>query len=57
MKKSLLFVLLFTIAGYSQDHFSGITTSKRVGVLNIGLNPSELESFLKEWTADNPYNM
>ena len=42
MKKSLLFVLLFTIAGYSQDHFSGITTSKRVGVLNIGLNPSEL---------------
>ena len=42
MKKSLLFVLLFTFAGYSQDHFSGITTSKRVGVLNIGLNPSEL---------------
>ncbi len=42
MKKSLLLVLLVSIAGYSQDHFSGITTSKRVGVLNIGLNPSEL---------------
>ena len=42
MKKSLLLALLVSIAGYSQDHFSGITTSKRVGVLNIGLNPSEL---------------
>ena len=42
MKKSLLLVLLVSIASYSQDHFSGITTSKRVGILNIGLNPSEL---------------
>lgn len=44
MKKSLLLALLVSIAGYSQDHFSGITTSKRVGVLNIGLNPSELSN-------------
>ena len=42
MKKALLLLLLVSIAGYSQDHFSGITTSKRVGILNIGLNPSEL---------------
>jgi hypothetical protein len=28
----------------AQDHFSGITTSKRVGILNIGLNPSELSN-------------
>ncbi len=26
----------------AQDHFSGITTSKRVGILNVGMNPSEL---------------
>ena len=43
MKKTHLFLaLLVSIFSYSQDHFSGITTSKRVGVLNIGLNPSEL---------------
>jgi hypothetical protein len=42
MKKAFLLALLVSIAGYSQDHFSGITTSKRVGILNIGLNPSEL---------------
>lgn len=42
MKKTLLLTLLVSIVCYSQDHFSGITTSKRVGVLNIGLNPSEL---------------
>ena len=23
----------------------------------LGLNSSELESFLKEWSAENPYNM
>ena len=42
MKKTFLLTLLVSIVSYSQDHFSGITTSKRVGVLNIGLNPSEL---------------
>ena len=42
MKKALLLALLVSSVGYSQDHFSGITTSKRVGILNIGLNPSEL---------------
>lgn len=45
MKKTLLFfALLLSITSFSQDHFSGITTSKRVGVLNIGLNPSELSN-------------
>ncbi len=44
--KNLLFflVLLFSLNIFSQDHFSGITTSKRVGILNIGLNPSELSN-------------
>lgn len=43
MKKAFLIFTLFAFFfSYSQDHFSGITTSKRVGILNIGLNPSEL---------------
>ena len=42
MKKLFFLALLLSFTSYSQDHFSGITTSKRVGVLNIGLNPSEL---------------
>ena len=34
MKKTILiFALLVSITSYSQDHFSGITTSKRVGIL------------------------
>ena len=28
----------------AQDHFGGITTSKRVGILNVGMNPSELSN-------------
>ena len=43
MKNILLFpIFLLTMNGFSQDHFSGITTSKRVGILNVGMNPSEL---------------
>ncbi len=43
MKKILLSACFFvaTIA-FSQEHFSGFTTSKRVGLLNAGINPSEL---------------
>lgn len=43
MKKLLLIpILLLSLNSFSQDHFSGITTSKRVGILNLGMNPSEL---------------
>jgi len=34
----------FIIPAFSQEHFSGISTSKRVGILNIGINPSELSN-------------
>lgn len=45
MKNLLLLpILLSTINGFSQDHFSGINTSKRVGILNIGMNPSEISN-------------
>ena len=45
MKQLLLisFTLLFITAS-AQDHFGGITTSKRVGILNVGMNPSELSN-------------
>lgn len=39
---NLIALFLISLNGYSQDHFSGITTSKRVGILNVGMNPSEL---------------
>jgi hypothetical protein len=43
MKNLLIIpILLLSMHLFSQDHFSGITTSKRVGILNIGMNPSEL---------------
>jgi hypothetical protein len=43
MKKILLSACLLTAAiSFSQEHFSGITTSKRVGLVNAGINPSEL---------------
>ena len=45
MKKIILFwCSLFFIPTFAQDHFSGITTSKRVGILNASLNPSELSN-------------
>jgi hypothetical protein len=43
MKKILvLLCLMFILPVFAQDHFSGITTSKRVGIINMGMNPSEL---------------
>ena len=45
MKKiTLILCSLFFIPTFAQDHFSGITTSKRVGILNASLNPSELSN-------------
>ena len=45
MKKiTLLLCTLFFIPTFAQDHFSGINTSKRVGILNASLNPSELSN-------------
>ena len=45
MKKIILFwCSLFFIPTFAQDHFSGITTSKRVGILYASLNPSELSN-------------
>jgi hypothetical protein len=43
MKKSILIIIsIFSFQMFSQEHFSGIATSSRVGILNAGINPSEL---------------
>ncbi|OYQ36138.1 hypothetical protein CHU92_10135 [Flavobacterium cyanobacteriorum] len=43
MKKNLLYLSLFFSAGVlAQEHFSGINTSRRTGLLNAALNPAEL---------------
>jgi hypothetical protein len=42
MKKTLLFAFAMLTAGVSaQEHFSGINTSRRVGILNAAINPAE----------------
>ncbi len=43
MKKPLLFIFTVLSTGlYAQEHFSGISTSRRVGMLNTTINPAEL---------------
>lgn len=50
MKQFTLFaVALFAFNAYSQEHFSGITTSKRVGILNGDMNPSEFANLSSKY--------
>lgn len=42
MKLLLLSCALITASAFSQDHFSGISTSRRGGLLNAAMNPAEL---------------
>lgn len=42
MKLLLISCFLITASAFSQDHFSGISTSRRGGLLNAGINPAEL---------------
>ena len=45
MKKTILYLSLLGFScSFGQDHFSGITTSKRVGILNGNMNPSEFSN-------------
>lgn len=45
MKKTLLFAFAMLSAGVTaQEHFSGINTSRRVGILNGALNPAEFSN-------------
>jgi hypothetical protein len=45
MKKIILiFALAFTCFGFAQEHFSGISTSRRIGILNGAINPAEFSN-------------
>ena len=50
MKKIILtLVLLFGFSVFAQDHFSGISTSNRVGILNGAINPAEFSNISKKF--------
>ena len=50
MKKTLLiFSLLVGFGVSAQDHFSGISTSNRVGILNGAINPAEFANLSKKF--------
>jgi hypothetical protein len=53
MKKLSLFILvLIAFSGNCQDHFSGLNTSSRVGILNTSINPAELANMSKRFEVN-----
>ena len=53
MKKSLsLLCLICTTILLAQDHFIGVNTSSRVGMLNASLNPAELPNLSKKFEVN-----
>ncbi len=53
MNKILLSIsLLFGLSAFAQDHFSGISTSSRVGILNANINPAELTNLSKKFEVN-----
>lgn len=53
MKKNLsIIALLITLLSYSQEHFSGINTSRRVGLLNASINPAELSNLSNKYEVN-----
>jgi hypothetical protein len=57
MKKLILIFLLFcSFLVTSQEHYSGISTSNRVGIINSTINPAELPNLSKKFEV-NIYGM
>jgi len=55
MKRLLyLTIALASVQAYSQEHFSGISTSKRVGILNGDVNPSEFANLYSKYEIQLP---
>ncbi|MEO0036797.1 MAG: hypothetical protein RIQ59_8 [Bacteroidota bacterium] len=54
MKKiiAISLVVLSNFIGFSQDHFSGISTSSRVGILNGMINPAEYSNLSKKFEVN-----
>lgn len=52
MKKPLLFAFaLLTTGLYAQEHFAGINTSRRTGLINSTINPAELANLKTKYEA------
>ena len=50
MKKLLfIFTIITATTSFAQDHFAGINTSSRVGILNTNVNPAELPNLSKRF--------
>lgn len=57
MKKVIvLLCLIFASQGFAQDHFIGVNTSSRGGILNGALNPAEFANLSKKFDV-NIYGM
>lgn len=53
MKKIIVSLSLFlSLGAFAQDHFSGISTSNRVGILNGVINPAEFASLSKRFEVN-----
>ncbi|MGC4039709.1 MAG: hypothetical protein QM710_02640 [Flavobacterium sp.] len=53
MKKLIVtFSLLACFSAFAQEHFSGISTSNRVGILNATINPAELPNLSKKFEVN-----
>ncbi|MBC7640724.1 MAG: hypothetical protein H7174_00040 [Flavobacterium sp.] len=53
MKKTILILLMFIGFNTSaQEHFSGISTSRRVGIINASMNPAELVNLSGKFEAN-----
>lgn len=53
MKKPLLFIFALMGTGlFAQEHFSGISTSRRTGLLNASLNPAELTNLKNDYEVN-----
>jgi hypothetical protein len=50
--KFITLLLLSTVVGFSQDHFAGLSTSSRVGILNTYLNPAEIVNLSNKFEID-----
>jgi hypothetical protein len=46
---TIIVIALLSINIYSQEHFSGIATSKRVGIMNGDMNPSEFTNLSSKY--------
>ncbi len=50
MKKSIaILILFFGFSGFAQQHFSGINTSSRTGIINGGINPAEFANIRSKY--------